>query len=116
MPITNEIEEFARRVKKALAARDIPCLALDALTDFFETLFFASLKTEELRPVRFQVVFIDSRMPDPAPPEYPPEHRWRSFPLGQRIELTTSSVVKLASASDARASALPVEADRHGRR
>jgi hypothetical protein len=73
-----------------------------------ETLFSASLRTEEGEPTRCQVAFVDPSDPDPGRPRRIVQDRWRITPLGEPIPFTVGNVVKLASATDPRTSSLVV--------
>lgn len=110
-------EEFARVVARKLAASgardrnrtrraDIP--TMDVLTELFDLLFFASIKTEEARPVSVRVFYVDPQDPDPAAPPRIRIDRWRIFRLSQPVPLTVANLVKLAKAADPWASGLAV--------
>ena len=82
-------------------------LQYDALlTDLFECMYFASLKTEEARQIALSITFIDPRNPDPdPPPRVRHTLRWTLVPFAQPIELTVPNVAKLAAlGSDPRSS------------
>lgn len=58
----------------------VPTPKLEALDAIFNILFFASLKTEEGRPIQFRVFYIDPDRPDPDSPSVIRRDRWRIFP------------------------------------
>jgi hypothetical protein len=81
---------------------------MDVLTELFDLLFFASIKTEEARPVSVRVFYVDPQDPDPAAPPRIRIDRWRIFRLSQPVPLTVANLVKLAKAADPWASGLAV--------
>ena len=69
---------------------------LSSLESLFETMFFASLKTEEAHELSFDIVYIDPENPDPNPPGRITKDRWCVTPLRRSITLTIPNLVKLA--------------------
>ena len=88
---------------------------LSSLESLFETMFFASLKTEEAHELSFDIVYIDPENPDPDPPQRIKKDRWCVTPLQHSITLTIPNLVKLASACDPRTSSLAIYHDSEGR-
>ena len=77
-------------------------------------MYVASLKTEEMQPVSFDVIFLDPRNPDPEPPHVIRPNRWQFVPLEQPIHATVANLCKFARASDPRTSSLVMYPDSHG--
>ena len=100
--------DLAEAVYADLQGRGLPCPPAHLLTDLFETLYFASLRTEEGQPITVEVVYIDPDDPDPDPPLRIVEDRWTCVRLAAPIAFTVSDLVKLAKASDPRTSSLAV--------
>jgi len=71
-------------------------------------MYFASLRFEEGQHILFHVAYIDPANPDPSPPRRIRQNRWSYTALGSPIDFTVANVVKLAKASDPRASSLAV--------
>jgi len=71
-------------------------------------MYFASLKTEESKPVLFHIVYLDPEKPDPKPPKTLVHDRWRCVQLFPPIALNSASFAKIAPASDPRTSAFAV--------
>lgn len=109
--------DLAAEVGRQLAGTRAPSQAV--LTALFEALYFASLRTEEARPVTCTVVWL---APDAAPPDPPaptPAHRVRLAAcdrgavvrLSQPQPLTVATLIKLSAAADPAATALAVACD-----
>ena len=88
---------------------------LEVLVELFESMYFASLKTEESEPVLFHVAYVDSLKPDPKPPKRIVHDRWRCVPFAQTVPLSSASLTKIAPASDPRTSSFAVCQDSGGR-
>ena len=86
----------------------------EILESLLETLYFASLRTEEGESIRCQVAYMDPANPDPSPPKRVVKDRWQVTPLGSSITLNVASVVKLAKATDPRTSSFAVYEDANG--
>ena len=84
------------------------------LRSLLETMYFASLRTEEAEPVAFHIVYLDPKNPDPRPPSRIVQDRWSCTPFNQRIAFTASTVAKIAKATDPRSSSLAVYHDDDG--
>ena len=115
MPANQFPKDFADAVCAELRRRVSCCPPRDILVDLFESMYFASLKTEESQPVVFHIVYLDPENPDPDPPERVVKDRWSSVKLAKRIPATIPNLIKIAKASDPRTSSLAVYPDRHGR-
>lgn len=93
--------------------REIP-LRVGILLKLFETLYFASLYTEELRPILCYISYLDPSTPDETPSHTVASNRWRCARFGERVPLTIDNLVKLAQASDPRTSSFAVYHDKRG--
>ena|SRR5579864_1820540 len=69
-------KELASAVYSELRRRNASPPPLNVLTELFESMYFASLRTEESRPVLFHVAYVDPRKPDPKPPKTLLHDRW----------------------------------------
>jgi hypothetical protein len=98
-----------------LRKRASVCPPREVIVDLFESMYFASLKTEESQPVIFHIVYLDPYIPDPDPPERIVKDRWSYVKLAKRIPVTIPNLIKIAKASDPRTSSLAVYPDRNGR-
>jgi hypothetical protein len=78
-------------------------------------MYFASLKTEESKPVLFHVAYVDPQKPDPKPPKTTVHDRWRCVRLSPPIALNSTNLLKIAPASDPRTSSFAVHHDPDGR-
>jgi hypothetical protein len=115
MTSTNHFpKDLAEAIRSELELRGTDCPNLEILTDLFETLYFVSLRTEELQPITCYIVYMSSDNPDPKPPERISKDRWGYISFIEPIPFTTSDLVKLAKASDPRTSSFAVYHDIHG--
>jgi len=103
--------DLAHAVLLELQRRDKGHPPLDVLSDLFQTLYFASLKTEEGEPIFCYLVYLDPDNYDPDPPIRIVKDRWSCVAFEERISLTVSSLVKAAKASDPRTSSFAVYHD-----
>jgi hypothetical protein len=78
-------------------------------------MYFASLKTEESKPVLFHVAYVDPQKPGPKPPKTTVHDRWRCVRLSPPIALNSTNLLKIAPASDPRTSSFAVHHDPDGR-
>jgi hypothetical protein len=101
-------------VHSELLNRNISPPSLGALIELFESMYFASLRVEESRPVLFHVVYVDPQKPDPKPPKTLVHDRWSCVRLSPPIPLSSSSFLKIAPASDPRTSSFAVYHDADG--
>jgi hypothetical protein len=102
-------------VTNQLRRRDVGGLKPRVVQSLIETLFHASLKTEESRAVFCTVIFVGSgsRLHEPPDSERR-SHRYIFVPLEQPIFLTPGSLSKFAQAAAPWASCIAVR-ERHGR-
>lgn len=84
------------------------------LVNLFESLFFASLKTEESNFTKVTVTLINSENPDPKPPKRKVKHRWSIIKFEEQIEFNVQNIVKLSKAADPWSSSLAVDFDKKG--
>jgi len=78
-------------------------------------MYFASLKTEELHALSFDIVYLDPQNPDPSPPKRITNDRWRFIRFSETIPLNIPNLMKLASACDPRTSSLAIYHDSQDR-
>lgn len=88
------------------AVSDLECL--------IHTLFLASVKLEEGRRVACAVCYVNPKKPDPHPPAFVRDPRWKCFPFSSSIDFSVSQLTKIALASDPSVSALCVYPDKKG--
>jgi hypothetical protein len=88
---------------------------LATLEKLFETLYFASLKSEENQPISCRVAFISRHNPDPNPPERIVADRWKYFALSKDLPFTVRNLVKLSKAVDPWNSTLAVDSEVEGK-
>jgi hypothetical protein len=103
--------DLAAAVRAELSRRGKSPPQLDVLVELFESMYFASLKTEEAKPVAFHVVYVDPKNPDPKPPKRLVHDRWSCVKLGSPIPLSSGDFLKIARASDPRTSSFAVYHD-----
>jgi hypothetical protein len=114
MTINQYPRDLAQTVYFELQKRSAACPKLEVLIHLFESMYFASLKTEEAQPIIFHIVYLDSNNPDPDPPERIVKDRWSYVRLAKSIPITIPNLIKLAKASDPRTSSLAVYPDNNG--
>jgi hypothetical protein len=107
-------EALAQAVSYELKKRGSKYPRLDALTDLFEAMFYASLRTEESQPNSFHVVYLDPDNPDPKPPSRITNDRWIFVKLAEPIPVNISNLIKIAKASDPRTSSFAIYPDTRG--
>jgi hypothetical protein len=107
-------KDLAQKVYSELQRRTSTYPSLKALVDLFETMYFASLRAEEMQPIIFHVAYLDPDNPDPSPPPLVRRHRWNYVPLAEPITMTISNMVKIAKASDPRTSSFSVYHNKSG--
>ena len=91
------------------------CPSLEGLTNLFESMYFASLGTEEGEHIVFHVVYLDPADPDPDRPMISPAYRWTGVRFATSIPATIPNLVKIAMASDPSTSSLALYHDADGR-
>ena len=107
-------KNLAEVVYSELKSRGSACPRLEVLIDLFESMYFASLSTEESNLITFDIVYIDPDNPDPKPPRRIVKDRWSYVRLAEAIPVTVSNLVKIANASDPRTSSFAVYHDKRG--
>ncbi|MFL6336921.1 MAG: putative sensor domain DACNV-containing protein [Pyrinomonadaceae bacterium] len=113
---TNQFpRDIAEAVRAELRKRASTLLKLEVLVDLFESMYFASLKTEESQTIVFHVVYLDPDNPDPNPPERIVKDRWSYVRLAKSIPATIPNLIKIAKASDPRTSSLAIYPNNDGR-
>lgn len=95
----------------ALARAGAPTPPHGVVAELFETMYFASLHSEEAEPIIFHVVYVDPSDPDPTPPPRIRSDRWQYVGLAERLRLDIPTIVKLAKATDPRTSSIAVYPD-----
>src|SRR5258705_8372193 len=107
-------EDLVEAVSSELKKRKSTHPRKDALLHLFESMYYASLITEEGEPISFHVVYMDPKNPDPNPPLNIRNDRWTYVPLTKRTPVSISTLVKIAKASDPRTSSLAIYHDEKG--
>lgn len=100
--------DLAKAVCKELLRRELKCPEVELLNSIFETLFFASLKTEESHEITCHIVYLNPKNPDPNPHKYRSQDMWSYVPLTKKVPFTVSNLVKIAQASDPRTSSFVI--------
>lgn len=113
--MTSYPADLAARVYDKLTNQGVKSPSVDKLRDLFEVMYFASLKTEEGKPVQFSITYSNPHNPDPKPPPRIRAYRWKHISLDPRKLLTVRNVSKLARAVDPWTSSLAVYAKSDGR-
>lgn len=101
-------EDIANAVFLEIKKRTAECPSEDILVELFETMYFASIRTEEAEPILFNIVYLDPDNPDPDPPERNVQDRWGHVEFSEQIKLNIPNIIKLAKASDPRSSSLVI--------
>ena len=99
---------MAALVRRRLKHDKVASPSLGVLKEFFETLYFVSLKTEEAEQVKCWITFVDPKKPDEDPPTRVRADRWSISRLDHPIPFNTRSLVKLAPAADPWSTAVAV--------
>jgi hypothetical protein len=105
----NYCTDLAQYIYSQLLDRKEDPPNVEVLTKLLETLFFASLKSEERQAISCRVAFINRIRPDPYPPARILASRWRVFPLKNDLPLSVGNIAKLAAAADPWGSTLAVD-------
>lgn len=84
------------------------------LTRLLETLYFASLKTDEGWPILCTVNYVDPDEP-PSPPARVPADYWNHVPFERPLPFDVRTLAKLARAADPAVSSLTVYRDRRNK-
>lgn len=99
------------RVVQSEIKRNNAAPSLQVLISLFETMYFASIKTEEAEPVIFNIVYLDSENPDPDPSGRIVQDRWDRLNFSESIIFNLSNAIQFARAYDPRTSSLAVHHD-----
>jgi hypothetical protein len=111
VPQSYSAKDLAEAVHLELLRRSASSPSLEVLIELFESMYIASLKTEESKPVTFHVVYLDPNNPDPRPPGVTVHNRWSCVTLGETVPLNGANFLKIAVASDPRTSSFAVHHD-----
>lgn len=101
-------KDIAKAVLTELKRRRVKPFSENVLVNLFETMFFASIRTEEAEPILFNLVYLDPKNPDPDPPKSLVQDRWGFVKFSKQINFNIPNIVKLAKASDPRSSSLAI--------
>ncbi len=101
--------ELAKLLKRHLRSAALP--DADVLTQILEVAYFASMKTEESKAIACSLSFADPERPDHDPPRKVRHHRWRFFPVGERLPFSVRNLVKLAPVAQSAALSIAIFAD-----
>src|ERR1700722_14041384 len=102
------VSDLARAVDRRLQRDRIASLGVHKLRALFEVVYFASLKTEEGKPLQVRVALIDPTNPDPEKPPVRMLSRWTITRLSPQLPLTVANLTKLCKAADPWSSCLAV--------
>ncbi len=107
--------DLAHAVHTELKSKSGAYPKLNILVNLFETMYYASLQTEESHLISFHLVYLDPT--DPSPELLSPiiKDRWMVVQLAYSIPLTIANLIKLANASDPRTSSLAIYHNEQGR-
>lgn len=108
-------KDLAQAVCAEVTRKSESCPRLSILVELFETMYYASLQTEESRRISFHLVYLDPTNPDPDPIGNITKDRWVVVQLADSIPLTIANIIKLANASDPRTSSFAIYHDEHER-
>ncbi len=97
---TKSVSDLAKAVKQHLRRKQATSPSVTVLTQFFEVIYLASLKTEEGRPLQLRIAMVDPGNRDPNRPPAPRPSRWQFIEMKNRLPLTVANLVKLAKAAD----------------
>jgi hypothetical protein len=115
MSTGQSIGDLALAVHRELKRRRAQSPRLSVLTALFQTMFSASLKTEESQAIEFHITYLNPENPDPSPPPNVRANRWQCIRLGARLPFELHELVKLAKATSPRTSSISVYHDRAGK-
>lgn len=108
MDSTKYPKDLANVVFSEIEGKKTPIPSLELLVSIFESMYFASIKTEESEPIIFNIVYLDPSNPDPNPPDIIVHDRWEFVKFSDPIQLNLPNIIKLAKASDPRSSSLAI--------
>ncbi len=100
-------QHLAKYVAARLRSSGEPCPSDSVLQRLFETMYFASLRTDEGRPCRVSVNYIDSQMPADVTGAQSAD-RWACARFDRPLPFDVRTLIKLADAADPSVSSLAV--------
>lgn len=106
--------DLARHIRRFLPTDRKSLLTLDLLTEFFETAYFASMRTEEGRGITCTLAFVDYNRPDTDPPPSIRPQRASFVRFGKELTYSVSILAKLAQAADPEATSIAVAPNADG--
>ena len=114
MTLTKYPKDLAAAVYSELKNKTL-VPSLDILVELFETMYFASIKTEESEPIIFNIAYIDQSNPDPNQPTINGYDRWKIIKFRDTIQFNAPNIIKLAKASDPRSSSIAIYLDNNNK-
>ncbi len=111
---TKSVTDLARAIDSHLKRAGVSPPGVRTLIQFFEVIYFASLKTEEGKPLQLRIALVDPSNPDPMRPPRPRPYRWQIIRINQHLPFTVPNLVKLSKAADPWSSCLAVYFDKDG--
>jgi hypothetical protein len=105
---SKSVIDLAKSVDSYLRQASAYSPGVSTLSRFFEVAYFASLKTEEGKPLQLRIALVDPSNPDPINPRWPRADRWKITRMPNRLPYTIPNLVKLARAADPWSSSLAV--------
>ena len=105
---------LAKLVAERLSGLDVSAPQIATLLRLFEVLYFASLKTNEARPCRCTINYVNPSSDDWEPSATDHTSGWAVTPFAERLPFTVRTLVKLADAVDPNVSSLAVCCDNAG--
>lgn len=109
--------DLAKAVHSELKRRKTSPPPLRTIVSLMESMYFASMMTEESQPISFHVVYLDPINSEPKMLDEPSRDIWTCITLSRRITVTPDNLpnlAKLAYASDPRTSSFAVWHDSKG--
>jgi hypothetical protein len=107
--------DLAQLVAERLRSEHVESPSEAVLTRLLETLYFASLKTDERRQVFCTVDYVDSKQADAELAEQTRVNHWRYARFARPLPFDVRSVAKVARAADPEVSSLAVFSNRNHR-
>jgi hypothetical protein len=105
---------LAKRVAQGLAQNGVAAPSDKVLLRLFETLYFASLKTDEARPCKCTINYIDPSEQESNRIKRDHDYGWTIVPFRQPMTLDVRTLLKLADAADPTVSSIAVFSDDNG--
>ena len=106
---------LAKHVAAHLASEGGPCPPERVVRALLETLYFTSLKTDEGRPCRLTVNYVEPSSEPPAGLHVFSTDRWACVPFERPLPFDVRTLAKLAEAVDPSVSSIAVFSDQNGR-